>query len=177
MDSNDIVPDVIDEAPKEIAEITYADDVKVELGGELTPTQVKDQPEVNWNAESDALYTLLMIDPDAPSRKNPIFREINHWFVVNIPGNKVADGQVVVEYRGSGPPKDTGLHRYIFLVFKQSEKIVTELFIPKTTREGRLNIKTRDYIDEFNLGNPIAGNYYQAQYDDYVPILHRQIQK
>ncbi|TMW51619.1 hypothetical protein DOY81_003269 [Sarcophaga bullata] len=90
-------------------------------------------------------------------------------------GNEVAEGQVIAEYIGSGPPDGTGLHRYVFLVFQQSEKIVTNKFIPKTSREGRLSIKTRDYISKYNLGNPIAGNFYQAQYDDYVPILKAQL--
>lgn len=44
------------------------------------------------------------------------------------------------------------------------------------SREGRLSIKTREYISKYHLGNPIAGNYYQAQYDDYVPILKAQLQ-
>lgn len=34
---------------------------------------------------------------------------------------------------------------------------------------------TREFAKKYNLGNPIAGNFYQAQYDDYVPILHAQL--
>ena len=29
-------------------------------GAELTPTQVKDQPQLSWQAEPDALYTVVM---------------------------------------------------------------------------------------------------------------------
>lgn len=132
MDSGGIIPDIIDSKPGAIAKVTYAGDVKVELGKELTPTQVKDQPEVTWEAEAGALYTLLMVDPDAPSRQEPTYREILHWLVINVPGNKVADGQVVAEYIGSGPPEGSGLHRYVFLVFKQEGKITTDKFISKT---------------------------------------------
>lgn len=49
------------------------------------------------------------------------------------------------------------------------------IFYNFRSREGRLSIKTRDYISKYKLGNPIAGNYYQAQYDDYVPILKAQL--
>ncbi|XP_037953957.1 protein D3-like [Teleopsis dalmanni] len=174
MDKNGIIPDIIDAAPKERAQIKYPSGAVVELGNELTPTQVKDQPEVTWNAESGVLYTLLMVDPDAPSRQDPKYREVCHWLVINIPGDKVAKGQTVVEFVGSGPPEGTGLHRYIFFVFKQAEKITTDKFISKTTREGRFNVKTRDYIGKYNL-TTVAGNYYQAQYDDYVRILHEQM--
>lgn len=116
-----------------------------------------------------------MTDPDAPSRKTPEFGEVRHWLIVNIPGNDLSKGQVVFDYIGSGPPKDTGLHRYVFLVFKQTSKIETTTSVPNNSREGRLKTKTRDLIKEYNLGNPVAGNFYQAQYDDYVPVLHAQL--
>ncbi|XP_018790299.1 PREDICTED: phosphatidylethanolamine-binding protein homolog F40A3.3-like [Bactrocera latifrons] len=174
MDSSGIVPDIIDNKPKGLLQVTYPSGVEVELGKELTPTQVKDQPTVRWEAEDNALYTLFMVDPDAPSRAEPIYREILHWLVINIPGNKVAEGQTVAEYRGSGPPEGSGLHRYVFLVFKQSGKIESTKFIPKTSREGRIKVTTRDSIAKHNLGDPIAGNLYQAQYDDYVLVLRAQ---
>lgn len=63
-----------------------------------------------------------MLDPDAPSRAQPDFREWHHWLVVNIPGDKVAEGETLSEYVGSGPPQGTGLHRYVFLVYKQNGK-------------------------------------------------------
>lgn len=60
--SEEIVPDVIADFPEPKTElkISYPSGVKVELGNVLTPTQVKDQPKVEWDAEDGALYTLLM---------------------------------------------------------------------------------------------------------------------
>lgn len=66
---------------------------------------------------------LFFPDPDAPSRKEPTYREWHHWLVGNIPGNNVDQGDVLSAYIGSGPPPDTGLHRYVFLVYKQNGKI------------------------------------------------------
>ena len=54
-------------------------------------------------------------DPDAPSRANPTKGEWRHWLVVNISGCDVTGGETLFEYVGSGPPKGTGLHRYIYL--------------------------------------------------------------
>lgn len=54
---------------------------EVKLGNVLTPTQVKDIPDVKFKAEPDSYYTLILTDPDAPSRKNPIRREWHHWLV------------------------------------------------------------------------------------------------
>lgn len=93
--------------------------VNVCLGNELTPSQVKDKPQVTWNAEKDAYYTLVMTDPDATSRTNPDLREIRHWLVMNIPECAIGLGDEVIEFIGSGPQKSTGLHRYVFLVYKQ----------------------------------------------------------
>lgn len=91
------------------------------LGNELTPTQVKDVPTLTWDADNNAYYTVLMVDPDAPSRMKPEQREFRHWLVMNVPGCSVAQGDEVIGYLGSGPPKGTGLHRYIFLVYKQPD--------------------------------------------------------
>ncbi len=68
------------------------------------------------------LHSIKTKDPDVPSRKTNILAEWHHWIVVNIPGNEVSKGETILEYVGSGPPEDTGLHRYVLLVFKQQHK-------------------------------------------------------
>lgn len=104
--------------------VSYPSGVTVNLGNELTPTQVKDVPQVSWEAEKGTYYTLLMTDPDAPSRTIPIFREVRHWLAMNILECDIKSGDDVFEYKGSGPPKYTGLHRYVFLIFKQPNGII-----------------------------------------------------
>lgn len=86
---------------------------------------MKDVPKVEWNADENELYTLLMVDPDAPSRADPKFRSYKHWAVINIPGADVARGDQITEYIGSGPPNKTGLHRYVFLMYKQTGGRIT----------------------------------------------------
>lgn len=80
--TNEVVPDVIKDAPTTKMTVIYPKSKKeVELGNILTPTQVKDAPEIKFDAESGFYYTLLLTDPDAPSRKKPIRREWQHWLV------------------------------------------------------------------------------------------------
>lgn len=43
------------------------------------------------------------------------------------------------------------------------------------TRNGRVKFSIRTFAAKYNLGAPIAGNLFQAQYDDYVPILREQL--
>lgn len=112
----------------------YPSGVSADLGNELTPTQVKDKPTLTWDAENGAYYTLLMIDPDAPSRQNPKFREFRHWLVMNIPGTSINKGDEVIGYISSGPPKNTGLHRYVFLIYKQPNGFIQHNEPPSTNR-------------------------------------------
>lgn len=105
MEEHKVVPDVISVSPVEIAKVVYAGGLSVNQGNELKPRQVKDIPEVQWNAEDGSFYLLCMTDPDAPSRKEPTYREWHHWLVGNIPGSKIAEGETLSEYVGSGPPE------------------------------------------------------------------------
>lgn len=158
-------------------QVTYPGDVVVNLGNELRPMQTKDKPEVKWEAEKGAFYTLIKVDPDVPSRKSPVYRELRHCkiffqiygsrmpifsrfsfagkfsfksalkkcikvhlfhcaigLVMNIPESDVEKGDEVFEYIGAGPPASTGLHRYVFLVYKQPNGKI-EHNEPRTTNK------------------------------------------
>ena len=41
--------------------------------------------------------------------------------------------------------------------------------------DGRGGQKTRDLVKKYNLGKPVAGNLFQAQWDGYVPKLYEQL--
>ncbi|XP_046659732.1 protein D1-like isoform X1 [Homalodisca vitripennis] len=172
-----IVPDLLDDLQwSDILEISYDSGVKADLGNELTPTQVKNQPQVNYTAKPTDLYMLAMVDPDAPSRTDPKFRSFKHWLVGNIQGSDISTGEVLAEYVGSGPPQGTGLHRYVFLLFKQPGKLeFDEPRVPKTSADNRRSFSIQDFAKKYKLGSPVAINLYQAQYDDYVPVVHAQL--
>ncbi|KAM7352875.1 protein D2-like [Cochliomyia hominivorax] len=171
-----VVPDIIAIAPTEILTVTYSGGLQVKEGNILTPTQVQNKPQLSWNADANVLYTICMTDPDAPNRKKPTFREWHHWLVVNIPSNKVNEGEVLSDYIGSGPPKGTGLHRYVFLVYKQPDKLTcNEKRLPANSGDGRGGFKISAFAKKYQLGNPIAGNFYQAEWDDYVPKLYAKL--
>lgn len=172
-----VVPDVISIAPQELVDVNFANGVKVEMGKELTPTQVKSPPTVKWAAKESEYYTLAMVDPDAPSRENPKFREWHHWLVGNIQGGDMEKSEVLSDYIGSGPPKGTGLHRYVILVYKQPEKLNFSKVkkLPNNSGDKRGKFSISAFAKQFELGSPVAGNFYQAQYDDYVPKLYEKL--
>ncbi|XP_039492541.1 protein D2 [Drosophila santomea] len=174
--SHQVVPDVIPEPPNQLLKVVYSNNLVAKDGVELTPTQVKDQPVVEWDAQPGEFYTLIMTDPDAPSRAEPKFREFKHWILANIHGNDLESGDAIAEYIGSGPPQGTGLHRYVFLLYKQSGKLeFDEERVSKRSRKDRPKFSAAKFAKKHELGNPIAGTFYQAQYDDYVPKLHKQL--
>ncbi|KAL4712366.1 hypothetical protein ACJJTC_001527 [Scirpophaga incertulas] len=175
-ETNQVVPDVVPKAPAALAKVVYSSGVEVKEGNELTPTQVKDVPTVTWDAQADKFYTVAMTDPDAPSRTEPKFREWHHWLVSNVPGSNIAGGETLSAYVGSGPPPDTGLHRYVFLVYQQPGKLnFDEPRLTNTSGDNRANFSIAKFASKYNLGDPVAGNFYQAQYDDYVPLLYKQL--
>ncbi|KAM7284381.1 protein D2 [Ixodes scapularis] len=175
MEAHQVVPDVIDTVPPGVVQVSY-DTVVVDMGNTLTPTQVQRQPNVSYPADPNRLYTLCMTDPDAPSRQSPKYREWHHWLVVNIPGVNVPQGEVLSEYVGSGPPKGTGLHRYVFVVYKQPGRLTCdEKRLTNRSGDHRGEFKIREFAKKYQLGEPVAANFYQAEWDDYVPKLYEQL--
>ena len=172
-----IVPEVVPKAPEKRARVVFDSGVEANLGNVLTPTQVQNPPKVTWEADNEKLYALIMTDPDAPSRAEPKFREWHHWLVVNIPGNDVSKGEAISEYIGAGPPEGTGLHRYIYLIYQQKSKIQDKEHghLTNCSADNRGGWKAQVFAQKHGLGDPVAGNFFQAEYDDYVPKLYKQL--
>ncbi len=87
-------------------------------------------PNVKYLPSENDLYTLVIWDPDAP---NPSFL---HWLVVNIPEDRVDQGETLVEYMPPTPP--SGTHRYYVGLYRQ----------PMTVQVGAEPERTGFSIDE-----------------------------
>lgn len=44
-----------------------------------------------------------------------------HWLKINITGNDIKTGNIILPYKAPSPPKGTGIHRYIFELYEQTE--------------------------------------------------------
>lgn len=71
----------------------------------------------------------------------------------------------------------TGLHRYILLVYKQPDGKINfdEKRLTNRSGDNRGSFHIRDFAKKYKLGEPLAGNFFQAEYDDYVPKLYEQL--
>lgn len=61
------------------------------------------------------------------------------------------------------------------MLYKQNGKHNFDEPILGKSTANRANFSVLKFSEKHNLGNPIAGNLFQAQYDDYVPILYSEL--
>ncbi|KIM98862.1 hypothetical protein OIDMADRAFT_19887 [Oidiodendron maius Zn] len=75
--------------------------------------------------------TIVLTDPDAPSRENPIWGEMCHWIAITggyslDAGFNIGDGgEEIVSYKPPAPPPRTGYHRYVFLLLEGDNSNLT----------------------------------------------------
>ncbi|XP_011635094.1 39S ribosomal protein L38, mitochondrial [Pogonomyrmex barbatus] len=95
--------------------------VKVYTGNVIKPSEASKAPNVTYNSEDESLWTLIMTTPDGnlTSTKN----EYCHWFIGNIPGNRLKEGEELVNYLQPIAPYGIGYCRYIFVLYKQEGRI------------------------------------------------------
>lgn len=86
----------------------------------MTPTETQVEPKIDYSIATSGFYTLIMHDPDAP------VGNYLHWVIVNIQQSMSNNGDILLDYKGPAPPKGSGVHKYIFLLMKQSQKIMID---------------------------------------------------
>ena len=102
---------------------------------------------------TDKNLTLLMVDPDAPSAKNPSCRSWLHWIMTNVntKTDDVKTGREIVKYQPPSPPSGSGRHRYYFLLYEQNDKTV---YIKDP--DDRCKFDVDAFAAENDLDGPIA---------------------
>merc|ERR1719184_12230 len=157
-----VKPDVVSVAPPNLLQVEYPEGPAA-LGDTLQVSKTGSQPLVSFpGADPDQLYTIAMVDPDAPSRENPRAAQWNHWLVTNIEGSALAaggevDGKVLMKYSGPAPPQGSGPHRYVLLVYKQAGSLNSRV------SRARARFDIEGFAKKNKLGNPVAGNYFFAE--------------
>jgi len=167
----------IKDVPADFAQVVFKGELNVKyIGQTIEANKTQQPPEVYFKADNDKLYTVVMVDPDAPSRGNPKARNWLHWVVCNIPGSQVSCGETCVTYVGVGAPEKTGAHRYVVMVFEQPSSILWPRYdwLQKTT-ENRANWKVDEFMKKFNLTKLVAGSCFRSEFDESVPKLYAEM--
>ncbi|XP_028550799.1 protein FLOWERING LOCUS T-like [Dendrobium catenatum] len=152
-----IVGDVLDPFSRTATMRLIYNNKDVTNGSDLKPSMVVKEPRVEISGRDiRTFYTLVMIDPDAPSPSNPTKREHLHWLVTDIPETTNASfGNEVVCYES--PKPTAGIHRIVFVLFKQSVRQTID------APGWRQNFNTRDFAQLYSLGSPVAAMYFNCQ--------------
>lgn len=155
--SSEVVHDVLLQPPQDVLQVSFSPSLMADLGNELSVAATRGQPSILFSkADKDLLYTLAMVDPDAPSRTNPRFGQWNHWLVINIPGSvNMEGGKTLTEYMGPSPPRGSGPHRYVLLLYAQKHKVDLQV----SSRRNNFNIE--NWTEGF--GELVAGNFFYAE--------------
>ncbi|KAG9138740.1 hypothetical protein Leryth_023770 [Lithospermum erythrorhizon] len=156
-----VIGDVLDPFNRSLDMRVIYNSREVNNGCELKPSQVVNQPRVDIGGDDlRTFYTLIMVDPDAPSPSDPHLKEYLHWLVTDIPattgaGFVLRKCQEVVCYENPRP--SMGIHRFVFILFRQLGR--QTVYAPG----WRQNFNTRDFAELYNLGLPVAAVYFNCQ--------------
>ncbi|KAL8517884.1 hypothetical protein ACS0TY_009266 [Phlomoides rotata] len=158
-----VIGDVLDPFTRTIGLRVVYGNREVANGCELRPSQIATQPRVEVGGDDlRTFYTLVMVDPDAPSPSDPNLREYLHWLVTDIPATTGATfeksidvGQEIVCYENPRP--SMGIHRFVFTLFRQLGR--QTVYAPG----WRQNFNSRDFAELYNLGSPVAAVYFNCQ--------------
>ncbi|KAH8707551.1 phosphatidylethanolamine-binding protein [Phaeosphaeriaceae sp. PMI808] len=142
-----IIPDTF--TPSLTLSVNFAT-ISPSNGSLVRVTQVKDVPTISISPQTSPYsFTLMLIDPDAPTPDDPKFAYWRHWVVSNIsPANLasgadvVSSGKTVTTYLAPGPKDESGPHRYLFLLFKE----------PEGTVFAREDVGGEEFVDRRSFG-------------------------
>ncbi|XP_072755355.1 large ribosomal subunit protein mL38 [Anoplolepis gracilipes] len=116
--------------------------VRVYNGNVIKPNEASNAPNVEYNAEDGSLWTLILSTPDGNLTSDVNASEYCHWFIGNIPGNRVKEGEELIDYLRPIAPYGIGYCRYIFILYKQDCHIDFSEY--KRTKPC-LNLKERNW--------------------------------
>eukprot|EP00931_Biecheleriopsis_adriatica_P054677 TRINITY_DN321_c0_g1_i2.p1 TRINITY_DN321_c0_g1~~TRINITY_DN321_c0_g1_i2.p1 ORF type:complete len:276 (-),score=53.18 TRINITY_DN321_c0_g1_i2:404-1156(-) len=147
---------------------------------ELSPEQTATCPKLKVTGLPGDIRkcVVIMTDPDAPSKDEPLFREFIHMVATEVPVTadgelQLEKGNVALPYVGPAPPYNSGLHRYIFLVYAQTgSDPAAGLLAALSERGGKKAAKTALELD---LGQPLVYGGFWAQWDESCDAAHEAL--
>lgn len=188
--SNEVFEDVLPQFNvKGLLQVSFGGDNEVTLGNTLAVADTQKKPQFQFLANVDkdevnaldeaegSLFTLVLTDPDAPSRTDKKWSEYAHFITTGITLQRTegesssfvaeldlgSQGKEILEYMGPGPPKGTGKHRYVFILFKQAKGVEPK---PPADRPnwgyGTPATGIFKYAKEYSL-EPWAINFFYAE--------------
>lgn len=153
------------------------------FGNSVKPKKVQDPPHLKlvpkdqaaFNALSSVPLTIVLSDPDAPSRDNPKWSQVCHWIATNLtlshPDDEVREAKAkydeIMEWKPPGPPPKTGKHRYVFVALAPLNNTRETLHLTKPADRRRWGYDDkREGLARWMLENQlgvVGANFMYAQ--------------
>ncbi|OLN97543.1 OV-16 antigen 1 [Colletotrichum chlorophyti] len=130
------------------------------------------------NITRNSRFIIFMIGPDVPTRENPTDRNVRHFlagnFTVEQTKSEVLSSAIQLknasaafnEYSAPEPKTGSGVHRYVYLLFVQPEKLNKmgfEMF--GVDKMNRKNFNLSAFRRQAGLGRPIGGTFFTLDTD------------
>ncbi|XP_058061900.1 large ribosomal subunit protein mL38 [Anopheles bellator] len=158
----------------------------VRYGNLLKPTEAQSAPSVEFDGrfqfagpaktgKNESWWSLLLTNPDGHFEDGE--KEYCHWFVGNIPDGDIKRGEVLMPYLQPFPPKGTGYHRHIFVLYKQDAgkidfsgyKLSNPYSLPERT------FRTLDFYRTHQERITPAGlAFFQCDWDATLPAFYHE---
>lgn len=190
---HEIFPDVLPPfTPQGLLTISYGQGLDVLLGNQLSVKDTQSTPSIQFTLNvgdddlvksfsTSDLFTLVLTDPDAPSRTDKKWSEFCHYIKTNLKLSPTGDskdedflsaklelssGPDLIPYEGPGPPPKTGKHRYCFLLFRQKGEINPPALKGRPNwGYGQPATGVQKWSSALGL-EPIAANFFYAQNEE-----------
>lgn len=123
-------------------------------------------------------FTIILTDPDAPSKRNPKWSEMCHWIVTlstpiksptvsvsfELPPYMERDHPIeIMPYKAPGPPPKTGYHRYVFLLFSGNNSNLTAPADRQHWGMGKKGKGVKEWAEMQNL-QVVGANFFYARH-------------
>lgn len=165
--------------------LDFADNIQLQCGTEVLQNLSQTMPTIAVKPsvmEANRLYTVLIVDRDAPNGDIPSRSPLIHMALGNITSTALTNGinsenlppQTIVwfAYSGPQPPAGSYCHRYYVQVYEQALNVIPVLNV---TAIGRYNFDFPTWATMYNL-TKVGVNYWNTQNEavrvgdcDYVP--------
>jgi phosphatidylethanolamine-binding protein (PEBP) family uncharacterized protein len=164
--------------PSALMTVTFPGVGTISPGQNFSVQQVATAPNVtitpaNSSVPTTGNFTLMMVD-SLPFGGNDSNNRVLHWLTNSAtlqsdssgcPSLNVSTdrGLAVTNYVSPAPPAGTGLHHYVILLFPQPASFSPPANLSTANVGIDLYFHINDYISSSNLGQPIAGMFFDVQ--------------
>jgi len=172
------VPEIaalVSSAPPSKVFVEWPSNIRVDLNDSVGVGRMQERPRLVWPTEKGALYSVIIVDVNI---ERVLPKGFFHWAVINIPGNRIEDGNEVMEYV---PPFHFKLNEDGSLV-KDPQESASPMLVLVFKQEGRIwseethagcdpeiverMFDYRELAEKYNL-EVVAGNFFQVPWSGF----------